>query len=85
MVSQKDITIIEKGKIPAGKLIGTYTFLRDVGKTLEKDKAIQVMAKDVAEAKKVQNRWRAYFKGTAHSRKEVQSNKTVIIYLWKGD
>jgi len=83
MVSRKDVLIIDKDKVPAGKLVGTYTFLRDMGKTLEKDKAIQTTAKDAAEAKKIQNRWRAYFKGVAHSRKEVLPDGKVTIYLWK--
>jgi len=83
MVSQKDVTVIDKDKVPAGKLVGTYTFLRDMGGTLEKDKAIQVTAKDAAEAKKIQNRWRAYFKGVAHSRKEVLPGGKITVYLWK--
>lgn len=83
MVSRKDVLLIDKDKVPAGKLVGTYTFLRDMGKLLEKDKAIQLTAKDTAEAKKVQNRWRAYFKGTAHSRKEVLPDGKVTVYLWK--
>ncbi len=83
MVNAKDVNIIDKDKVPAGKLVGTYTFLRDMGKTLEKDKAIQVKAKDAAEAKKVQNRWRAYFKGESHTRHEAQSDGSVLVFLWK--
>ena len=83
MVSKNDVTVIDKAKVPAGKLVGTYTFLRDIGKTLEKDKAIQLTASNAAEAKKIQNRWRAYFKSNAHSRKELPLNGKVTIYLWK--
>lgn len=82
MVSQKDTTIIDKAKVPAGKVVGTFTFLRDIGKTLAKDKAVQLTAGDAAEAKKVQNRWRAYFKGTAHSRKEALPDGKITVYLW---
>lgn len=83
MERRKDVLIIDKDKVPAGKLVGTYTFLRDMGKTLEKDKAIQLTAKDATEAKRIQNRWRAYFKGIAHSRKEAQPDGKITIYLWK--
>ncbi|GAH45298.1 unnamed protein product [marine sediment metagenome] len=83
MVSKENIIIIDKDKVPPGRLVGTYTFLRDMGKTLEKDKAIQLTAKDAAEAKKVQNRWRAYYKGVAHSRKEELPSGKITVYLWK--
>ncbi len=83
MIDRKDVAVIDKDKVPAGKLVGAYTFLRDMGKTLEKDKAIQVTAKDAAEAKKIQNRWRAYFKGNAHSRKEARPDGKITVYLWK--
>lgn len=82
MVSQKDALIIDKDYVPAAKVAGSYTFLRDMGKVLENDKAIQVKAVDAAEAKKVQNRWRAYFKKEAKTRKEVQSDGKVAVYLW---
>ena len=83
MVSKENVTVIDKDKVPAGKLVGTYTFLRDMGKILEGDKAIQLTASNAAETKKIQNRWRAYFKGVAHSRKEVLPDGKVTIYLWK--
>lgn len=82
MTSQKDATIIDKNKVPAGKLVGAYTFLRDMGKTLEKDKAIQIKTGDAAEAKKIQNRWRAYFKKEARTRREVQPDGKIMVYLW---
>lgn len=82
MVSQKDTVIIDKDKVPGVRLVGAYTFLRDMGKTLAKDKAIQLVAADATEAKKIQNRWRAYFKGKAHSRKEVSPEGKITLYLW---
>lgn len=81
MASQKDATIIDKTSIPAGKVIGTFTFLRDMGKTLAKNKAIQVTAEDAQEAKKIQNRWRSYFKNEARTRKEIKDDK-ITVYLW---
>jgi len=83
MVSKDNVTIIGKDKVPAGKLVGTYTFLRDIGETLEDNKAIQLTTSNTAEAKKIQNRWRAYFKKNSHSRKEVLPNSKVTVYLWK--
>lgn len=82
MVEKKDTLIIDKSKVPAGKLVGAFTFLRDMGKTLATEKAIQIKTEDAPEAKKVQNRWRAYFKGKAHSRREVQPDGKIIVYLW---
>lgn len=82
MTDQKDALVIAKADVPTGKVVGTYTFLRDMGKTLGNDKAIQVKATDSGEAKKVQNRWRAYFKKEAKTRKEVQADGKVLVYLW---
>lgn len=81
MVTKKDVHIINKSDVPAGRLIGQYTFLRDIGKTLSKDKAIEIVAKDAAEAKKIQNRWRAYFKGNTRSQREVQPDGKIKVYL----
>lgn len=81
MVNRKDATIIALDKVPPSKLVGTYTFLRDMGKGLAKDQAIQLTANDATEAKKVQNRWRSYFKGKAHSKKETTNGK-ITVYLW---
>lgn len=83
MVSQKDATIIGRADVPAGRIVATYTFLRDMGKTLEKDKAIRIKAADATEAKKIQNRWRAYFKKEARTRKDVRPDGTVMVFLWK--
>lgn len=82
MVSKKDTVIIDKEKVPAAKVAGSYTFLRDMGKALEKDKAIQVNCLNAVEAKKVQNRWRAYFKKEACTRREIQPDGRIIVYLW---
>lgn len=82
MVNQQDLVIIDKAKMPAGKVIGQYTFLRDAGKKLADNKAILVKAADAPEAKKIQSRWRAYFKGNAHSRKEVSPDGKITVYLW---
>lgn len=81
MAGQKDITIIDKSKIPVGKVKGTYTFLRDTGETLASNKAILITTTDVTEAKRIQNRWRSYFKSEARTRKEVKDNK-ITVYLW---
>lgn len=82
MVSQKDALVIDKAKVPVGKVVGTYTFLRDMGKTLEKNEAIKITAPSQPDAKKIQTRWRAYFKGAAHSRKEALPEGKVLVYLW---
>ena len=82
MIDVKDASIIEKSKVPAGKVTGTYTFLKDMGEKLSKEQAISVKAGDVAEAKKVQNRWRSYFKGKAHSRRELLPDGKATVYLW---
>ncbi|GAI15663.1 unnamed protein product [marine sediment metagenome] len=34
MVSKKDVTIVDRDKVPPGKLVGAYTFLRDMGNIL---------------------------------------------------
>jgi len=81
MATKKDATIIEKASIPAGKVVGTFTFLREMGETLTENKAIAITATDVQEAKKIQNRWRAYFKMEAKTRKEVKGDK-ITVYLW---
>lgn len=81
MVNQEDATIISLDKVPPSKLVGAYTFLRDMGKVLGKNEAIQLTATDAIEARKVQNRWRSYFKGKAHSKKETTNGK-ITIYLW---
>jgi len=83
MVDKKNVTVIPKEQVPGAKLVGEYTFLRDMGKDLKDEQAIQVKTKDTTEAKRVQNRWRAYFKSEAHTRKEVQKDGSVIVYLWK--
>ncbi len=82
MVSQKDATIVGKAEVPAGRMVATYTFLRDMGKTLKKDKAIRIKATDATSAKKIQNRWRAYFKKGARTRKDVQADGSVLVFLW---
>jgi len=84
MVEQKDANVIDKTKVPAGRAIGAYTFLRDMGKKLTKSQAIEVSVKDTPEASKVQNRWRSYFKKDAHSRRETQANGKITVYLWLG-
>ena len=78
MVTQKDVTVIDKDKIPVGRVVGTYTFLRDMGKALAKGQALQVPVADASEAKKVTGRWRAYFKGRAHSNREVKGDKITV-------
>jgi len=83
VVDKKNVTIIEKDKVPGVKLVGEYTFLRDMGKGLKDEQAIQIKVKEAPEAKKIQNRWRAYFKGKAHTRKETQPDGSLLIYLWK--
>ena len=85
MSTREDASIVSMDKLPAPRIIGAYTFLRDMGKTLTKGKAIEIRADDAAEAKKIQNRWRAYFKGEAHTRKAAQPDGKVILYLWKGE
>ncbi|GAI82962.1 unnamed protein product [marine sediment metagenome] len=82
MVSKKDTVIIDKGKVPAAKLVGSYTFLRDMGKALKDDEAIKVNCLNAVEAKKIQNRWRAYFKKEACTRREIQPDGKIIVYLW---
>lgn len=82
MVNKKDVTVIDKDKVPAGKQVGEYTFLRDMGKTLTKDQALQLKAQDAGEAKKIQNRWRAYFKKEARTRREVLTDGKITVYLW---
>lgn len=81
MSDKRNALIIDKDKVPAGKIIGAFTFLRDMGETLGKNKAIQIEASDAQEAKKIQSRWRIYFKGRGHSRKQVSDDK-ITIYLW---
>lgn len=82
MVTKKDVLVIDKAAVPKARLVGSYTFLRDMGKALEKKQALQIKVADATEAKKVQSRWRSYFKGNAHSRKEAQPDNTLIVYLW---
>ena len=84
MTEKKDVVIISKDLVPAGRTIGTFTFLRDLGEALEEGQALQVKAKDAAEAKKLQNRWRAYFKKEAKTKKEVSADgKVVVVYFWR--
>ena len=82
MITEKDAVVIDKSAIPTGKLIGKYTFLRDMGKTLAKEKAIQITTTDAKEAKKIQNRWRSYFKMQGKSRREIQPDSKIVIHLW---
>lgn len=82
MVTKNDTLVIDKSKVPTGKVVGTFTFLRDMGKALPNDKAIQVKAGDAAEAKKIQNRWRSYFKKQGKSRREVQPDNKILVFLW---
>ena len=86
MVEKNNATVIQKKTIPVGGVVGTFTFLRDMGKKLKEEEAISVKADDASEAKKIQNRWRAYFKSNAHSRKEATlDDGKVIVYLWLED
>lgn len=82
-MKQESILVVARDKVPAGKAPGAYVLLRDMGQKLGKDEALQVKATDAAEAKKLQNRWRAYFKKEAHTRKDVQTDGSIIVYLWR--
>jgi len=82
MLDKKSVSVIQKKQVPPGKVTGSFTFLREMGKDLAKDKALQIKAEDAKAAKQVQSRWRAYFKGTAHSRRDIQLDGTIMVYLW---
>jgi len=82
-MDQKDVVVVGKDKVPAGRASGAYVLLKEMGQKLEKDKALQVKAKDAAEAKKLQNRWRAYFKKEACTRRDVQPDGSIMVYLWR--
>lgn len=84
MITQKDILTVDKDRVPLGKLVGAYAFLKDMGKALEGNKALQVPVEDATEAKTIQRRWRAYFKKEAHSRRQVQPDGKITLYLWLG-
>lgn len=83
MIDPKSATIIPKDKVPEGKLISKYTFLRDMGAKLTKEQAIQLKADDATEAKRIQSRWRSYFKKNGHSRREVFPDGKIMVYLWR--
>lgn len=82
MLDQKSVSVVNKKQVPPGKVTGSFTFLRDKGKNLAKDQALQIKVEDAKAAKQVQSRWRAYFKGKAHSRRDIQPDGSIMVYLW---
>jgi len=71
---------VVKLAMPAVPARGKFYFLKEMGAKLKAGEAIRIVADDAVEAKKIQSRWRAYFKQEAITRK-ILENGELIVYL----
>jgi len=75
-----EATVVKMVVPPFRPARGKYYFLKEMGNNLKPTEVIRIVADDEKEAKKIQSRWRAYFKKEATTRK-ILENGELIVYL----
>lgn len=74
-----EATVVKVALVPMPAR-GKFYFLKEMGAKVKQGEAIRIVADDAGEAKKIQSRWRAYFKDEATSRKVIE-NDEIVVYL----